>query len=135
MSQENVEIVRRTVAAFESTGDLEGFLESCAEDIVWDVSRSDFPDKGIYHGVEGVREWMRGIEDAFEGLVWEFEEITDLDQDRVLVVTHLKGHGQFSKIGIDYRFPYVLTFRDGIVIRVDRYRDRAEALQALGLPE
>src|SRR2546421_978699 len=90
MSQANVEIVRRTVAAFESTGDLEGFLESCAEDIVWDVSRSDFPDKGIYHGLDGVREWMRTLEDAFEGLVFEFEEITDLGQNRVLLVARMK---------------------------------------------
>jgi len=43
MSQENVEIARRALAAFESTGDRVGFLEVCAEDIVWDVSRSDFP--------------------------------------------------------------------------------------------
>jgi ketosteroid isomerase-like protein len=133
MSQANVEIARRAFAAFARAGDIEVLLELSAEDIVWDVTRSDFPDKGIYHGLEGVREWMRGIQDAFEGLVWEFEEITDLDQDRVLVITRLKGHGQFSKIGIDYRFPYVLTFRDGIVIRVDRYRDRAGALQAVGL--
>ena len=135
MSQANVEIARRVFAAFERTGDLEVLREYWAEDIVWDVSRSDFPDKGVYHGVEGVREWARGIEDAFEGLIWEFEEITDLGRNRVLVVSRLKGHGQFSKIGIDYRFPYVLTFRDGIVVRTDRYRDRTEALEALGLPE
>jgi ketosteroid isomerase-like protein len=134
MSAENVERVRRGVAAFESTGDLGEFLESCAEDIVWDVSRSDFPDKGVYHGHEGVREWMRSLEDAFGDLAWEFDEITDLGQDRVLVVSRVKGHGQFSKIGIDYRFPYVWTIRDGMVVRMDRYRDRAEALKALGLP-
>ena len=135
MSQEKVEIARRAFAAFARAGDIEVLLELCAEDIVWDVSRSDFPDKGIYHGLEGVREWTRGIEDAFEGLVWEFEEITDLGQNRVLVVSRLKGQGQFSKIGIDYRFPYVLTFGDGIAVRVDRYRDRAEALEAVGLAE
>jgi ketosteroid isomerase-like protein len=135
VSQENVQIARQVFAAFERTGDLEVLREYWAEDIVWDVSRSDFPDKGIYHGVEAVREWTRGIEDAFEGLVWHVEEITALDQDRVLVFTRAKGHGQFSKIGIDYRFPYVLTFHDGIVVRADRYRDRAEALKALGLPE
>ena len=128
-----MEIVRRVSAAFEGTGDLEGFLEFCAEDIVWDVSRSDFPDKGIYHGLDGVREWMRTLEDAFEGLVFEFEEITDLGQNRVLLVARMKGQGQFSKIGIDYRFEYVLTARDGMVVRMDRYRDRAEALKAVGL--
>ena len=135
MSQENVEAVRRVVAAFERSGDLEGFLEVCAEDIIWDVSRSDFPDKGIYHGVEGERKWMRGLEDAFEGLVFEFEEIIDLGQNRVLLVARMKGQGQFSKIGIDYRYPYVLTARDGMVVRMDRYRDRAEALQAARLAE
>jgi len=68
------------------------------------------------------------------GLVGEFEEITDLDQDRVLLVARMKGQGQFSKIGIDYRFEYMLTARDGMVARMDRYRDRAEALAALRLP-
>ena len=135
MSQTNVEIARRAFAAFERTGDFEVLREYWAEDIVWDVSRSDFPDKGVYHGVEGVREWIRGLEDAFEEFVWEFEEIADLDRDRVLVVARLKGHGQFSKIGIDYRFAYVLTVRDGIVVRADRYRDRAEALKAVGVSE
>ena len=61
MSQKNMEIARRVFASFERTGDLEVLREYWAEDIVWDVSRSDFPDKGIYHGVEGVREWTRGI--------------------------------------------------------------------------
>jgi ketosteroid isomerase-like protein len=135
MSQENVEILRRASAAFESTGDQEGLLELCAEDIVWDVSRSDFPDKGIYHGLEGVREWMRGLDDAFEGLLWEFEGITDLGEERVLVATRVTGRGLFSKIGIDYRFVQVNTFRDGRVVRMDRYGDRAEALKAAGLAE
>jgi ketosteroid isomerase-like protein len=135
VSQENVEMACRVFAAFARTGDIEVLLEFAAEDIVWAATRSDFPDKDIYHCLEGVREWIRGIQDAFEGLVWEFEEITDLGQDRVLVVTRAKGHGQFSKIEIDYRFPYVLTFRDGLVTRVDRYRDRAETLEAVWLAE
>jgi ketosteroid isomerase-like protein len=131
-----VEIARRALAAFEGTGDQEALLlELCAEDIVWDVSRSDFPDKRIYHGLEGVREWMRGLDDAFEDLLWEFERITDFGEDRVLVVTRVTGRGQFSKIGIDYRFAQVYTFRNGRVVRMDRYGDSAEALRAVGLKE
>ena len=128
MSEANAGTLRRALTGRR-------LLEICAEDIVWDVSRSDFPDKGVYHGLEGVREWLRGLDDAFEGLVWEFDEITDVGQNRVLVVSRVKGQGQFSKIGIDYRFEYVCTFRDGIVVRMDRYRDRAEALKAVGLAE
>jgi ketosteroid isomerase-like protein len=135
MSQENAETLRRALAAFESTGDQEGLMELCAEDIVWDVSRSDIPDKGIYHGLQGVREWMRGLDDAFEDLLWEFEGITDLGENRLLVVTRVTGRGQFSKIGIDYRFVQVNTFRDGRVVRMDRYGDRDEALKAVGMAE
>ena len=43
-----------------------------------------------------------GLEDAFEGLLWECEEITDLAQNRVRRAR--EGNGQFSQIGIDDRF-------------------------------
>jgi ketosteroid isomerase-like protein len=110
-------------------------LEIFAEDVVWDQSRSAFPDKGVYHGHEGVREWMRGLDEAFEDLDYTCEEITDLGQDRVLTVMRVKGRGQFSKLGIDYRFVPVYTLRDGKVVRMDRYRDRTEALEAAGVFE
>ena len=47
----------------------------------------------------------------------------------------MKGSGQFSKIEIDYRFATVSTFRDGKVVRMDRYGDHAEALAAAGRAE
>jgi ketosteroid isomerase-like protein len=106
-----------------------------AADVVWDVSRSDFPDKGIYYGLDGVREWLRGLDEAFEGIGYEAEEVTDLGDDRVLLVLRVLGRGQFSKIGVDYRFVPLFTFRDGKVVRMDRYDNRSEALQAAGLRE
>jgi ketosteroid isomerase-like protein len=129
-----VDTIRRAYDA-ASRGDQEVWMDVFAEDVVLDQSRSDFPDKGIYHGHEGVRKWMSGLDDAFGDLDWECEEITDLGQDRVLVVARVTGHGQFSKIAVDYRFVPVHTFRDGKVVRVERYGDRAEALEAMGLKE
>jgi ketosteroid isomerase-like protein len=134
MSQENVEAIRRVYKA-ASRRDREAFIDMLAEDVVWDLSRSAFPDARVYHGKEGAREWLSGMEDAFEGLDYGAEEITDLGQDRVLVVLRVKGRGEFSKIGVDYRFATVMTFRDGKVVRMDRYGDRAEALEAAGLSE
>jgi ketosteroid isomerase-like protein len=134
LSEANVDAISRAYEA-ASRGDREAFFAMFAEDVVWDLSRSDFPDGRIYHGLEGVREWLGGMEDAFEDLDQEVEEITDLGQDRVLVVMRVKGHGQFTKIGIDYRFATVSTFCDGKVVRMDRYGDRAEALEATGLAE
>ena len=34
---------------------------------------------------------------------------------------------------MDYRFVPVFAFRDGKIVRMDRYGDRAEALKAVGL--
>jgi ketosteroid isomerase-like protein len=126
MSQ-NVDVIRR---AYEA-GDRETFLDIFAEDVVWDVSRSPYPDGGIYLGPEGVREWFRDVADAFENMANEVEEITDLGHDRVLVVTRARGRGRFSKIGVDYRFAPLFTFRNGKVVRMDRYNSRSESTRSL----
>jgi ketosteroid isomerase-like protein len=123
----NVDVIRR---AYEG-GDREAFMDMFAEDVVWDVSRSPFPDGRIYHGLEGVQEWFRDVANAFENLSYEVEEITDLGHDQVLVVTRMTGRGQFSKIGVDYRFAPLFTFRNGKVVRMDRYNSRSEALHAV----
>jgi hypothetical protein len=28
---------------------------------VWDTSRSSFPEARVYYGIDGVREWFRGL--------------------------------------------------------------------------
>ena len=49
MSQENVEIVRRSTAAYNRR-DLDGILESWAPDAVLDWSNSRGPEAGVYRG-------------------------------------------------------------------------------------
>ena len=53
-----------------------------------------------------------------------------------MVVTALyRGRGQGSGVPIEARFYAVYTLRDGRVVRVDEFTDRAEALEAAGLSE
>jgi len=136
-----VEIVRRVIEAFRegdpSVGPAESdlFMGMLAADIVWDLSRSPFPEARVYHGLDGVQEWLRGLVDAFEDISYETEEITDLGDERVLLVIRVRGHGQFSKIDVDYRFAPLFTFRDAKVVRMDRYESRSEALKAVGLED
>jgi hypothetical protein len=63
VSQENVEAIRRLFEAYSRPSDSEVFLDICAPDVVWDMSRSPFPEARIYHGLDGVREWLRGLRD------------------------------------------------------------------------
>ena len=114
-------------------GDLEPFIAMLAPDVVWDTSRSPFPEARVYHGIDGVREWFRELGDAFgEEVRYEIQELHDLG-DRVLLELRAEAAGRSTKIGVDWRFVPVYTFRDGKVVRMDRYADQAEALAAMGL--
>jgi ketosteroid isomerase-like protein len=106
-----VDAIRRAFEVYGARRDREAFLRMVAQDAVWDLSRSSFPDARVYHGREGVGAWLGGLDDAFEEIRYEVEEVTDLGEGRVLSVIRVKGHGKFSKIEVDYRFVPVFTFR------------------------
>ncbi len=133
MSQENVTLVRRVIDVFNESGApaTERFY---SEDIVADMSRSPFPDAGVYRGIGGVRKWFDGLAEAFGHIRYEIERIQGND-DQVAVLLRVHGRGPGSGIPVDYRFAPVFTVRDGKVVRVERLDERAEALEAAGLSE
>jgi ketosteroid isomerase-like protein len=111
--------------------DTDAFFSLLADDVVWDLSRSPFPDAGIYHGIEGVRDWFRGLDDAFGPVRYEVERMFEVDE-RVAVLMHVRGQGPSSQIAVDYSFVPVMTFREGKIVRMDRYDDWSAATAALG---
>jgi ketosteroid isomerase-like protein len=131
---QNVEALRRAYEA-SSQSNPEPFMDICAPDIVFDLSRSPFPEAGVYHGHDGLRAWFRGLGSAFQNLRYEAEDITDLGFRQVLTVIRVLGEGQFSEIGVNYCFATVSTFRDGKIVRQDRCNDRGAALEAVRLPK
>jgi len=134
MSQENVEIVRDAIAA-SMNGDPEAFVATLAPDVVWDTSRAPFPEARIYHSVDGVREWFHELADAFEDSArYEIAEMRDVG-DRVLLDLRAKAAGRSTSISVDWDFVSVFTFVGGKIVRMDRFADRAEALEAVGLAE
>jgi uncharacterized protein len=70
MSQENVEVVREAIEAF-NRGDLEAALHRMHPDIEWQTLDA-FPDAGTYRGREEVRESGRRGGKRFEdfGCTW-----------------------------------------------------------------
>ena len=55
--------------------------------------------------------------------------------DKVLVAGTMRGRGKQSKAGFEQPWWYVVTFRDGLTVRVDAYVDPTPALEAAGLRE
>ena len=87
------------------------------------------PSRGRAERVSFEREW-----NAEWGKVrYEFGEVIDLGDDRLLVVGRFEGSGPSSGAGFDNQFAEIFTFSAGQVIREQAFFNHAEALEAAGL--
>jgi ketosteroid isomerase-like protein len=133
MSQENVDLVRRTIEAFNS-GDWDASLEYMDEDIEWRAADA-VPDQDSYFGRDGVRAFWTAWTDNFEGFRLEVEELIDAGDD-VVVVTRIRGRGIAS--GAEVRsnsFAQVARVRDRKIRRWEIYDRAQDAREAAGLRE
>ena len=129
MSQENVEIVRRSYEHFEATGEIRAH-----PDLVWDVSNLGWPDQQVYTGCEGAMqfnaEWAAAWDD------WKLEARDYVDAgERVVVILDQRGRSKATGIPVEMRFAQVWTLRDGQGVRMLLYASVEEALEAVGLSE
>jgi ketosteroid isomerase-like protein len=130
MSQENVEIVRRAFAY-----EIYGVGDRAEAEAIFDPNVVINPaDERPSYGLDAMRDDFERWASAFEELEVSAEEFIDAG-DRVLVTAYHRARGRTSGIEVDARFYEVYTLRDGKVVRVDEYVERAEALEAVGLRE
>jgi ketosteroid isomerase-like protein len=126
----NIELLREAWEGFNERRDLEGFYALLSGDVVWDLSRSPFPEAGVYRGVDAVRSWFDGLRDAFGDVRYAVVKAREFD-DQVLQLIRVSGRGPRSQIPVDYSFAPLFTFREGKIIRMDRYDDWATAMEAV----
>jgi uncharacterized protein len=134
MSQDNVEIVRRVSAAFAS-GDLDTVLALVAPEIEWDFSHTDtWPEERVYRGYGEIAEFFGRWAGEWDDYRFEVEEVIDAGEKAVAIVRD-EGRGKGSGIKLERRHAEVWTLRDGKVVRIEPFDDRAEALEAAGPSE
>jgi ketosteroid isomerase-like protein len=127
MSQANVEVVRRLIWAFEH--DRDTFIELAHPEIEWAPFEENHT---VFHGLGGALGIRSGWLDTWAEHHIEIEEVFDRGDD-VVVSMHLIARGKGSGIEVDVRvYPHVKV-REGKVVYVFEYEDRAEALEAVGL--
>lgn len=63
------------------------------------------------------------------------ERIIDLDDDRVLVLDLQTGRGKNRGIAVEHETAWLFTLREGEIVRLEGYWDRAQGLEAAGLSE
>jgi ketosteroid isomerase-like protein len=144
MSQENVEIVRRAYEVNNSLGrtgaefvDPEeiapDFWARLAPDVEL-LERLELPDAKTYRGRDEVKAFWRKTQEVFAELRWEPQEFIDLGH-AVVVVTNVSATGRGSDVSVEMDETDVFWFRDGMIVRLQGFPTRDEALEAAGLPE
>jgi len=129
---ESVDAVKRLIDAINST-DLDAAVEAVSPDFEFDFSNSRGPLSGIFRGRDGAREFLTSFLDAWAALEFDPEEIIELDGDRMLTVTAVRGRGNESGADVTATGSNIWTVRDGKVATVKMYQSKAEALEAAGL--
>ncbi|MFL5869455.1 MAG: nuclear transport factor 2 family protein [Solirubrobacterales bacterium] len=102
-------------------------------DFVWDMSNfRGWPEKRLYRGVEGAREFMRDWLEPWNDWQLEIEELRDAG-DKVVAIAHQRGRSKTTGMPVEMSFAQVWTIRDGRQLRMQMYDDVAEAIAAAGL--
>jgi ketosteroid isomerase-like protein len=141
MSQENVEIVRRLIDAFE-TGDAAvawtAALEVLDSDMEMDMTRLPAPGLArVYNGPDEIAAFWREWLDAW-GSLGVFEDFEVIDAEDQVVVWAARQTMQGKGSGIEIEMPeyaWTMTVRDGKIVRATMFMGKADALEAAGLSE
>jgi ketosteroid isomerase-like protein len=134
VSRENVEVVRRASEAFFA-GDVEAALELLDPHIEWHGTVGGFDEGSVFRGRDAVVAQFTQYLEEWERIEMTAERFIDAGADDVVVFFHEVAKGRESGIVVETDTGAINTVRDGRIVRVRPFMDRAAALRAAGLPE
>jgi ketosteroid isomerase-like protein len=134
MSQENIELIRATVEAF-NRNDLDAVVQKMHPEVVWETL-DVLPDMGTYRGHEGVRTFWQMWTETFRGFRLHMDACVPLGEGQVIATFRVSGEGAGSGAGVESpTFFQILVIRDGHIVRARMFTHEEEALQAAGMWE
>jgi uncharacterized protein len=133
MSRENLEVPRRAIEAY-GRGDIPAFLDLLAADVEWIPIMATLEGR-VYNGHDGVRQWLDDLGTHWEYFEPLYEEYRDLG-DMVLVLGRWHARGRVSGVQLENQpGAWLYEIENGKVTRMRTFTDRAEAMDAAGVPE
>ena len=144
MSRENVDLLRRNYEIVNSIGrtgtefvDLEEVVPDFWAPLAPDFElhqRADLPDATVYRGPEGAKEFWRRAQQVFVELRWEPRKFIDLGH-AVVVEARVVAVGRGSEVRTEMDETHVFWFRDRMIVRMQVFATKPQALEAVGLGE
>jgi ketosteroid isomerase-like protein len=132
MSQENVEVVKRAIAAVNER-DVDAYLSCCTKDVQLSTPLAEVA--GVYEGPDGIRRFFADLGDTTPDFKITTERLEAVGTDRVLAFMLVTGTGRASGIPQEARTGNVYDLADGKIERIRIFVDREQALEAAGLRE
>jgi hypothetical protein len=143
MSEENLALFKAATRAFNRLGSdvesldpeaLREWLSFMAPEIRFEPQQAAL--QGAYAGHAGASQWLMDLAEHYgSGSYIEYADLRDLG-DRVLGLGMIHIVGQGSGIETDVPAAILMTFRDGLITRLQDFGpDKQQALEAAGLSE
>jgi len=132
MSQENVELVRRSIAAYNRR-DFEAMGTMNGRDVELDWSASRGLEAGVYKGWEEVMRFYQNFLGTFEEVTIEPDRFIESGDSVVVPNTaQIRGRDGIETVA---RSALVFELRSGLIARICLYQETREALEAVGLQD
>jgi ketosteroid isomerase-like protein len=132
MSQENVEIVRRTYAEWER-GKMTAGVELFDPEIRFESFMPDANERIVANGPEEVEAFMREFLGQWRDYRLIADEVREVGKDKVFVGGYQAATGRQSGVAVESPMYSVWTVRNGKVVGLLFEPDRQTALEAAGL--
>jgi ketosteroid isomerase-like protein len=133
MSRENVELVRRYLDSLRRR-DFETAIALWHPDCEWHPQAAAFVEGDAYRGHDGLRRYFAMLTDVMESVEMDVDGIREVDE-RAVVLGRLWARGRGSGVQVEEELGLVFEFSERLILRGTSYRDRAKALEAVGLRE
>src|SRR3954447_13833071 len=134
MSQKNVEIVKRAIAAFNRR-DADGLDEFLTPDCEWFPAMLREAEGMSFRGRDGLDAYFAAASDTWEEFRLVVEKFRQFGDDRVLGLGRAEGRGRVSGVQVETPWAVVYDFDGDKVSRIRAFLTHAEALKAVGLAE
>lgn len=136
MSRDNVEVLRRGIAALKDR-DRSALVPLTHEDMEWRpaLTAGGALEGAVYRGVDGMLRYLDDLDAEFVDTDIAIEALEPIDEQRVLYSGRVVAQGRASGIKLDVPIWSLWELCDGKLWRGVAFLSREEALEAAALDE
>lgn len=129
MPDDTLDTIRRAYDGFRERN-ISVILDALCENVEFDASEA-LAHRGVHHGHAGIAGYLATLDEVWDDLRIEAEEILSSVPGHAMVVGHMTGVERASGDRVEAPFIHVLRVRSGVVKRIQVYVDRDRAMREM----